>query len=346
MPSCSNSSQKSQMNVNFLCPRSRAGSDSPMLQSTDLCNYEIDWYTEHACGTHKFIHADGCVLYDKQKNIDINLTGLNKPEGYAVEYRRGLENYRYVLNVCGPLNNPKVNALIGSATDADKISSIQTRNDDGKFFKALGKYTKTKLIYADNQLVMTLDDGDICGKCSGLDAQLRKKRFPRSFFVFIGTKMARKTVIKFKCGQTTEDPKFLQEIDCIYYFEWTTPQACVYDCGLQYKNQLFDLSVLTKYNGNYWPLVNDVSGQDLGFTNVVLNVCDKLNLNEDNLLVGNEASPIYKELQQKCSRDASICAYDQRTKRVVNLGAFSADLDMDVKDEGTGHLRYVFRKES
>lgn len=154
------------MNINLLCPRSRAGSDSPVLQSRDQCsNYEIDWYTEHACGTHKFIHAeDSCILYDREKNIDIDLTSLNKPEGYAVDYRRGLANYRYVLNVCGPLNNARVNALIGNVKDADKISSIQTKPDDAKFLKALGKYTKTKLIYSDGQLVMTLKDGDVCGK--------------------------------------------------------------------------------------------------------------------------------------------------------------------------------------
>lgn len=158
--------------------------------------------------------------------------------------------------------------------------------------------------------------------------------------------MARKTVIKFRCTQTSEAPKFLQENDCIYYFEWGTPRACVYDCGLQYNNQLFDLSVLTKYNGDYWPLVNDLPTNttsrpnSMDLTNVILNVCDKLNLKENNLLV--EKSFVYKEMQEKCSRDSSICAYDQTTKSAVNLGTFSTDLDMDVKDEGTGHLRYAF----
>lgn len=104
--------------------------------------------------------------------------------------------------------------------------------------------------------------------------------------------------------------------------------------------------MLTKYNGYIWPLVNDLprtSGQeDMGITNVILNVCDKLNLKENNLLAESEKGFVYKAMQEKCSNDASICAYDQATRNVVNLGTFSTDLDIDVKDEGTSHLRYVF----
>ena len=153
--------------------------------------------------------------------------------------------------------------------------------------------------------------------------------------------MARKSIISFKCGASTLEPIFMHENDCNYYFEWTTEQACVYDCGIQYKNQLFDLSVLTKYNGHYWPVVNGMIDKNIEFSNIILNVCDKLNLNEKNSVNIEQEGSEYKAMLEKCSRDASICAYDKIKGKVRNLGTFLSDPIMSQKNEGTDNLRLV-----
>lgn len=155
------------MNLNFLCPKSRAGSDSPILQFSTSCDYEIDWYTQLACGTHKSVYAQNtCILYDQQRNIDIDLTPLSKPMGHVIEYSRGLANYKYLLNICGPLNVEQTNAMIGKVKDAEKISAIQMDIGKDAFVKSIGKYTKQRIEYSDGELVMIMEGGDVCGKYS------------------------------------------------------------------------------------------------------------------------------------------------------------------------------------
>ncbi len=71
-----------KMHINLLCPKSHIGSKLPILQSNELCEFEIDWYTEHACGIHNTMHVENsCVIHDDNKKVYINLSYLNKPSG-------------------------------------------------------------------------------------------------------------------------------------------------------------------------------------------------------------------------------------------------------------------------
>jgi hypothetical protein len=175
---------------------------------------------------------------------------------------------------------------------------------------------------------MKLDGGDLCG-----------------------TKLSRKTIINFKCDSdqlnptSSPDIKFIYENDCIYYFEWTTKYACVYDCAVQHKKSLYDLSGLTRQNGQFWSLINSTpSKTDAVYTNIILNVCDDLKLD---LLDGDKVEPdslsTINLMKQKCSKQASICAYDKKTNEISNLGVFSTDLAMDTSSSnGLEHLKLVY----
>ncbi len=163
---------------------------------------------------------------------------------------------------------------------------------------------------------MLMDNGDLCG-----------------------TKLSRKTIISFKCSPSKSEKKisFLYEKDCVYYFEWWTEFACILDCSIEHKNNLYDLSRLIRPSGQFWPVfnLNDAnSAQKVPYTNIILNVCENLDLNPDD--------PSVRLFHEKCSKKASVCAYDQKTGQVTNLGVFSQDLSVN-NDSLTNNLRLIYK---
>jgi hypothetical protein len=251
-------------------------------------------------------------LYDAKKNINIDLTRLNKPSG---GYQVPNNEYKFILNVCGPLTDlaAKYPSALDTrqATELAKTSAIQLKPSDPNFFKSIGQYLKSKLSYSNGQVSMLLDNGDLCG-----------------------TKLSRKTLIQFKCGETN-NISFLYEADCVYYFEWTTQYACIRDCSLEFKNSLYDLSKLTRPVGEFWSVSNLLNTTShVPYTNIILNVCDFLSLDRTTV------DPVLKSFHEKCSGKASICAFSKKTGQVTNLGVYNEDLK--IGDDGST-LKLVYK---
>ena len=228
-------------------------------------------------------------------------------------YREKTTKYKFLINICGPLSN-----LTGKFTsNADEISSIQLKPSEPSFVKSIGQYTHSKLTYSNGELKMLLDNGDLCG-----------------------TKLSRKTMLFFQCAANASDQnqiKFLYENDCVYYFEWPTRDACILDCSLEHANNLYDLSNLVRSSEQFWPIYNlNIVVPVSVYTNIILNVCDKLQLTND--AQSNDDLNL-RALTEKCSRKSSICAFNQQTGVVSNLGQYTEDLSFDVQSNS---LRLVY----
>lgn len=166
-----------------------------------------------------------------------------------------------------------------------------------------------------------------------------------------GTKITRHTIIEFECDSTqvtradskshsnqpSETLEFLYEQDCAYYFVLKTRFACIYDCALEYNRGLFDLSGLTKSNGNFWSIMNQ--DKSMPYSHLILNVCGQIDLTAEN----SPSNSIIQKIKEKCSREASICAYNSQTDKVTSLGQFTTDLEMFKPEFGLEYLRLVYQ---
>lgn len=292
-----------KLKINLMCPRTRSGSKSPMLKAynDDECDFEIDWYTQHACGTRNYVQSQSsCRLSDPKSNLYIDLSSLNKPDGYSATY----DKYEYRLNPCGPL------------TLDSKSSAAQLVPTESSFLKSIGSFASSSLRYIDGELVLTLNGGEKCG-----------------------TNVNRQTIVHFSCSNQTGNLIFAFEKDCSYYFRFETELACVNDCAVEYNNNLYDLTALTKSDGQFWSVIGDYDrGAKIPFTHVILNVCAGLNLNS---LVAVE-SKVVRAMKLQCRGQTSVCAFNNYTGVVSNLGEFRRDLDLHTDELGTSYLRLIY----
>ena len=288
--------------IEFICPK-QGGSKEPLLIYDFNCQYNVQWYTEHACG-ESVITSDTCRITQEDRNIDIDLSPLTHNPASNNPYEAvALPTNQYWINVCGPIGI--------QCPDEDHVKNVggcQTFLGSQQAH-VIGKTDQQELRYADGTLTLTYRGGEPCAH----------------------SKLQRSTVINFLCNQTADHngkghPIFDKEYECTYFFHWETKYACLNhpidaECRVNWNGRRFDLSPLVRHSGKNWEVLDaDKKNKNNRY---FINMCNDL------LIEGDAA---------RCHPDASVCMIDDHNN-AHNLGAYTSN---PVYDNTTNQLQITF----
>ncbi|XP_012940789.1 cation-independent mannose-6-phosphate receptor [Aplysia californica] len=226
--------------ITFICASVEG---SPTFEGeSDTCEYSFVWRTPSACAQHVETGTN-CKVIDPLYNFEFDLSPLRKTTN---NYKVKGDEYEFLLNVCGPLVNGPGScsgAHVGACQNGSTLKSpIET-----------GMYNSNP-IYDSGQISLVYSDGR--SSCHH--------------------KYNRTTVIYFLCDHSESGeggPRYVEEqSDCTYVFEWPTQRACpphqVTDCTFRIGNDVYDLSRLSRSDGNYERTYSQ--------TTYILNICRSL----------------------------------------------------------------------
>ncbi|TWW69178.1 cation-independent mannose-6-phosphate receptor isoform X1 [Takifugu flavidus] len=241
--------------INFECNKtaSNGGRGSPVFTGETDCTYYFNWETAFACAKEKEDLL--CQVRDGNKHYDLSpLTRFPGPEASGnwevVDAQSPKSESRFYLNVCHKVVHS--GAAVGCPVNAS-ICAVDKKNNSISLGSFLSSPQKTQ-IGSDIRLVYS--DGSFCNS--------KRKRI--------------RTILTLKCKPgDLESAPILRSIasdSCVYELEWYTGAACVLsktqgdDCRVEdpQADLSFDLSPLTKADGNFYTLKGDKY-------NYYINVC-------------------------------------------------------------------------
>ncbi|GAB1599449.1 cation-independent mannose-6-phosphate receptor-like [Argonauta hians] len=253
--------------LTFICPASSRESRSPVVTQKN-CLLEVDWITQYACEESAIFEKNSLKLTREKDNIDFDLSPLAKKSYNVSANINGHSEYSYILSL-----GRSIPCKNDDKDDKYHPSVCQLKPGDDNFSKILGSVQHSTLRYSDGHLTLTFKEGQRCS-----------------------SNFKRKTIIEFYCNKTAvnSQPVYSYEEYCSYFFEWSTPHACLdhplqQKCSTVYNNKLFDLSSLI-YTSENWVAMNGHKYNDGAL--VIINVCH-------DIIPGDKAS--------NCPTDSSIC---------------------------------------
>ncbi|XP_042908710.1 cation-independent mannose-6-phosphate receptor isoform X1 [Parasteatoda tepidariorum] len=200
---CKGNGVEQSSTINFVCDLN-AGVGEPTHLSSDYCAHIFEWRTKHACLKNP-LDTPCSVTYDKKK-VNLQKLLLLKGDPWEAVDRRVLpskDNAEYYINVCGQVSNLDNSNLI----KCGESSSVCVLLYNGTYLN-LGNFT-TAPVYDEISKSIKLHyvGGSFCN----------------------GEKSWSST-ISFVCrpGHINSGPVLtrINDVDCIYEFQWLTAEAC------------------------------------------------------------------------------------------------------------------------
>ena len=205
---CTNGNRR-HSKILFTCGNSRGR--PVFLDEQDPCSYTFQWETDLVCeGVKPSPNEVPCfVEADEGKIIDLSPLVSSLQNWHALDETQATYQYSYYLSVCRPLveshSLPK-----GCVTDTAGVCQVDEQSSDGKQNAVfLGDPASPQ--YSNGEVSITYEMGTPCGNYG----------------------VNRKTQIFFTCPTSRAkglgSPKFREEIQCYYIFDWETTAACTLD---------------------------------------------------------------------------------------------------------------------
>ncbi|EGD73158.1 hypothetical protein PTSG_04871 [Salpingoeca rosetta] len=189
----------------FTCGPSRGR--PVFLNEGDECSFTFRWETDLVCeDADPSVEELPCyVETDKGDIIDLSPLVSSVSNWRALDETHNADTYMYYLSVCRTLV-PTPDLPAGCATSTSAACQYKT-SESSRRPVSLGHPATPR--YSNGEVSMTYTMGDSCGD----------------------TGIKRKAQIFFTCPTSRDkglgSPKFREEINCYYIFDWETTAACV-----------------------------------------------------------------------------------------------------------------------
>eukprot|EP00056_Hartaetosiga_gracilis_P018264 m.10245 g.10245 ORF g.10245 m.10245 type:complete len:2602 (+) comp6558_c0_seq2:88-7893(+) len=202
---CSNGDLR-MTKIIFTCGKSRGR--PVFLAETSHCQYTFLWKTDLVCenAPSEPVEELPCYTHDDGGHvIDLSPLVSSVSNWEALDETHETDIYKYFISVCRPL----VPSNACSSTNPN-TAACQTRITNPESFTdvSLG-LPSSPTISDDGEVSMLYDLGDTCGEGN----------------------VPRRAQIFFSCPSSPTlglgSPKFREEVDCFYIFDWETTAACV-----------------------------------------------------------------------------------------------------------------------
>ncbi|XP_052442128.1 cation-independent mannose-6-phosphate receptor [Carassius gibelio] len=232
--------------IRFKCDRDKLDSKPTLITALEDCVYSFVWFTAAACPLSSTEHGD-CKVTNPATGHLFDLNPLSRSGGYTV-YDPVAHRKIFRLNVCGDIADAGCDS--GTAVCIKDIRNVISG----------GKSTR-KLVYKDQLVELTYEDGDACAANPSLK---------------------HKSIFSFICkseGGGTEEPVLVYSEDttCTHFFSWHTPLVCEQEvkCSIWNGTSLIDLSPLIHLTG-YYTAINEDVDRDKS-PDFYINICQPLN---------------------------------------------------------------------
>uniref|UniRef100_A0A672Q5X8 Cation-independent mannose-6-phosphate receptor-like n=1 Tax=Sinocyclocheilus grahami TaxID=75366 RepID=A0A672Q5X8_SINGR len=214
------------------------------IKETTDCTYLFEWHTTLACPSFK---TTTCSYNDGNgHSYDLSSLALHKSNWMVVPDATN-QKQRYYINVC--------KSLVCFCFFAAAVCIKDTRN------VISGGKTTRKLVYKDQVVELTYEDGDACAA----DPSFKHK----SIFSFVCKSE----------GGGTDEPVLVYSDDttCTHFFSWHTPLVCEQQvtCSVWNGTNHIDLSPLIHLTGYYTAINEDVDREKS--PDFYINICQPLN---------------------------------------------------------------------
>lgn len=198
--------------------------------SADGCAYLLEYETSLACPPPD---PKSCVVQDNETGALYDLSSLTKSDGYWAIFPEPFPEYTYAINLCAAVD---VSGCSGNAACQLLRDASSTNSPYGY---GLGRASSPRV--EDDHLVIEYVGGTICHANNN-------------------SRHTRSTKILLYCQMSAGigEPRFIEETDCSYTFEWYTSEACMVpidqmssgNCSIQDRDgSVYDFSSLTR-NGS------------------------------------------------------------------------------------------------
>eukprot|EP00117_Sycon_ciliatum_P043986 scpid4052/ scgid3820/ Cation-independent mannose-6-phosphate receptor; 300 kDa mannose 6-phosphate receptor; Insulin-like growth factor 2 receptor; Insulin-like growth factor II receptor; M6P/IGF2 receptor len=244
--------------IEFNCDRTTHISKPVVISSKDSCEFIVSWSTSLACPQQAVpcrVEFNGS-LYD--------LSPLQLAKGYWDAVVPADSTYRYMINVCGAVDDFKLLNNSGNCSNGHtsicQVGKPAHAGASGVY--NAGSSQSSPIALKDGLLELRLSNGDQC---------------------YHHHQRVRTTIIQFQCDPMhTGAPEFQAETDCEYHFIWRTRYACAlrnkkgHDCTVQdpyFTQHRYDLTPLAKLGPQKFTYSNESTKDTYEF---LLSVCSPL----------------------------------------------------------------------
>lgn len=277
--------------VLFKCPQ-RGRSQPPKVISDANCQYEIEWETEFACAQSSLkSNLKTCQFNTDTHGVEIDLSPLkvNRKDNttFYLVNSTSSNTTSFAISVCRGLMN--FNCGTNAQWSSKSVCMIDKTNTSA--FRVVGSTIGSNLMYADDEVILTYQKGEICD--SGLEHSVE---------------------INFLCDPLAGDgePKHLFSDHCVHMFLWPTKHACLQrpldtPCSVTYDKKKFNLQRLLLTEGQAWEAI-DRRRVKSASSEYYINVCGQVSQ------LGNLSG---------CGEGSSACI-SHKDGGFLNLGNFTA----------------------
>uniref|UniRef100_A0A8C2E6T2 Insulin-like growth factor 2 receptor n=1 Tax=Cyprinus carpio TaxID=7962 RepID=A0A8C2E6T2_CYPCA len=217
--------------INFKCDPDKVDSKPTLITALEDCVYSFVWFTAAACPLNSTEHGD-CKVTNPATGHLFDLNALSRTGAKKTLYGN-VKMFFFAAAVC--------------------IKDTQKAISGGK--------TTRKLVYKDQVVELTYEDGDVCASNPSLK---------------------HKSIFSFVCkseGGGTDEPVLVYSEDttCTHFFSWHTPLVCEQQvkCSVWNGTNLIDLSPLIHLTG-YYTAINEDVDRDKS-PDFYINICQPLN---------------------------------------------------------------------
>uniref|UniRef100_A0A8C1I7W5 Insulin-like growth factor 2 receptor n=1 Tax=Cyprinus carpio TaxID=7962 RepID=A0A8C1I7W5_CYPCA len=240
---CPDSKRNRTTIIRFKCDPDKVDSEPTLITALENCVYSFMWFTAAACPLNSTEHGD-CKVTNPATGHLFDLNALSRTGGYTV-YHPSAHRKMFRLNICGDV----ANAGCAPGTGIFPFKAIS------------GGKTTRKLVYKNQVVELTYEDGDACDGNPSLK---------------------HKSIFSFVCksgGEGTDEPVLVYSDDttCTHFFSWHTPLVCEQQvkCSVWNGTNQIDLSPLIHLTG-YYTAINEDLGRDKS-PDFYINICQPLN---------------------------------------------------------------------
>eukprot|EP00043_Microstomoeca_roanoka_P017824 m.187190 g.187190 ORF g.187190 m.187190 type:complete len:2655 (-) comp16710_c0_seq1:257-8221(-) len=200
---CDNGARR-HTKIIFTCGPSRG--HPIFLDENDACVYTFKWETDLVCpGADTSTFELSCFVETEQNQIvDLSPLVSSVMNWEVLDEAHGTDTYKYFISVCRPL---VPTASLPQGCKQSNMAACQLKTSDSSHATAALGFPASP-VYKNGEISMLYEFGETCGS----------------------TKVPRRAQIFFSCPASRSkglgSPKFRQEINCYYIFDWETTAAC------------------------------------------------------------------------------------------------------------------------